>query len=263
MDDEIENIKNDIKLSGFPLEVFISSILIKNGWNVENQVYYFDEEEKKSRTVDMIGHKSEFRAIGNYDRVNFSLVLDCKKSVTPWVFYTIQRTAEEQFLESLASFKYFSNPDVVKSHTFIEWLTQKCHYSYDNLKELAVNYYEPFKKGEGKAIATAFHQVTKAYEFRLNFTKNFSEHAKKISAIASMRPLFIFYPMVIFDGHLYECKPEGKEINVYRRNHICYSYRHENSYIIDIVEKDYFEEFLKILDSEISCLKEALGKGES
>jgi hypothetical protein len=259
-DKEIKKIKNDIKLSGFPLEVLISSILIKSGWSVENQVYYFDETEKKNRTVDMIATKPEFKEIGDYDRVNFSLVLDCKKSITPWVFYTIEKKAENQILDSLGAFKYFSNPDVAKSRIFIKWLAKNCHYSYVSLKEFAVNYYEPFKNGEGKAITTAFHQVTKAYEFRLNFTKNFT---KAMKTIAPMRPLFIFYPMVVFDGHLYECKPEGKEINVYRRNHLCYSYKQENSYIIDIVEKDYFEEFLKTLDTEISCLKQALEKGES
>src|SRR5208337_978969 len=137
VDEEIKNIKDDIKLSGFPLELLKSSILIKNGWNVGNQVYYFDEAEKKNRTVDIIAHKPEFKVIGDYDRVNFNLVLECKKSTTPWVFYAMEREAEDQILDSIGVIKLFSNPDALKSRDFIKWLEEKCHYGYNYSKDFA------------------------------------------------------------------------------------------------------------------------------
>lgn len=251
VDEEIKKMKSDIERSGFPLEILISSILIKNGWNVVNQQYYFDDAEKKSRTIDIVSHKAEFRTIGDYDRVKFSLVLDCKKSTTPWVFYTMHNEPDEQLLYSIGLIKIISNPDARKSPVFIKWLKKQCHYSFDKTKEFAVNYYEPFKKGGGNAIPTAFYQVTKACNFELNFVRT------SILKIP-MKPLFVYYPVVVFDGHLYECKPEGEEINICRRNHFCYHFSQERNYIIDIVEKDYFEDFLKSLDTEISCLKDAL-----
>ena len=75
-DSEVEEIKADLKKSGFPLEIIVSSILTKKGWTVRNQAYYTDQTENKGRTVDIASHKAEFGTIDGYYRVNLTLIID-------------------------------------------------------------------------------------------------------------------------------------------------------------------------------------------
>jgi len=51
--DTIEPIKKQLLRSGFPLELEVSLILRKRGYEVSNSVYFFDDDEKKAREFDI------------------------------------------------------------------------------------------------------------------------------------------------------------------------------------------------------------------
>ena len=251
-DEEIQKIEQDIRLSGFPLEIEVSSVLQKDGWHVRNQVFYIDDEEGKTRTVDVIAHKAFFEKIGDYDRLNMTLVIECKKSEKPWVFFTTPRIDPGPVdLELLGSIKQFAKPDIIKSLAFAKWLRSESHCSYDKRKEYAVISYEPFKKGKGREILEAIYQVTKALNFQLaEFTKN--------ASLFSMNPVILLYPIVVLDGHLYESRPRTEDMGVRRCGSLQFSVSRKTPFLVDILEKDYLPQFLTAINNDITSLKDFL-----
>jgi hypothetical protein len=250
--EEIQKIKQDIKLSGFPLEIKVSSILEKDGWNVRNQAYYIDEEKGKLRTVDIIAHKAFFEKIGDYDQFNLSLVIECKKSDKPWVFYTTPRDKPTPIdIILLALIKQFTNPDILKSLAFVKWLQHECHYCYEKQEEHAVISHEPFTKGKGREILGATYQVTKALKYQLN-------EFRRAASLVQMYPIFILYPIIILDGHLYRSKPQNGDMELQRSSSLQYFISRKEMYVIDLFESDYLPEFLKKINNDITSLKEAL-----
>jgi len=256
---EIRNIKKDIELSGFPLEIQVSSILRNKNWGVQNQAYYLDKEKKIARSVDVIGNKGLIEPIGNYDRLHVSLIIECKRSPSkPWVFYTSQRDPRAIDLESIGVLKFFEyTNNIFSKRPFIDWIVNSCHYSTD-YTDFAVNWYEPYKKGKGRAIKTAVHQVTKATNYNLEEMKDVYE---KLHGRTSFRPFFLRYSVIVFDGKMYECIPQEKDIEVRRRSSFLYSYgSHQKINFIDILEIGLLEKYVERIDREISDLKQALAQ---
>lgn len=245
---EIERVKEDLKKSGFPTEIWVSSILLKHGWDVQNQVYYLDAEENKGRTVDVVAHKAFFETMGKHDRLNFSLVIECKKSEKPWVFYSSSREPLVAFIHSIAAIKEVSHPDTSKSTAYRKWIGD---FHYTKCKNIAVNSNEPFTKGQGNSITTAIHQVTKATTFLF-------EEVKKSVNLITMLPVSVYIPLIIFDGNLYECQPKADDLEVVKRSSFLYSIVSQNVFLIDILELSFLDEYLDMLDSEVLSLKDAI-----
>jgi hypothetical protein len=89
-------------------------------------------------------------------------------------------------LESIAALKFFEyTNDVFTKKPFINWITNSCHYM--DYTDFAVNWYEPYKKGKGRAIKTAIHQVTKATKYTL---EKHREIYRKLHGKTPFRPFF-------------------------------------------------------------------------
>lgn len=256
-DQEISKIKKDIKLSGFPLEIQVSSILRKKNWGVQNQVFYLDRDKQIARTVDVIGNRGLIEPIGDYDRLHVSLIIECKRSPSkPWVFFTSKRDQRATDLESIAALKFFEySNNVFTKKPFINWITDSCHYR--DYTDFAVNWYEPYKKGKGRAIKTAIHQVTKATNYILE------EHGGiygKLHGKTPFRPFFLHYSIIVFDGQMYECIPHDNDIEVTRRNSFLYSHNEKPINFVEILEISLLEKYVDRIEQEISELKQALSQ---
>lgn len=93
-----KRIIDDIKRSGIPTEIRVSSILRRNGWDVANQLPY--DDSGTIRPIDIIA----FKAIS--PNMGLGLVIECKKSEKPWVFYMLQKEGQElqRFLSGASMF---------------------------------------------------------------------------------------------------------------------------------------------------------------
>jgi hypothetical protein len=132
--------------------------------------------------------------------------------------------------------------------------------SIKNLKKFAINYYEPLKKGGGIDILTAFHQLTKSVDFMMTKDDEFTSLFLKTMPNQPNHPLFIHYPIIVFDGHMFEYIIEDDDCQLKRRENLTYHLCQNNFYFIDIVEKAYFANFLEQIDKEFSDLICNLGK---
>jgi urate oxidase len=251
----IKDIKEDIKKAGFPLEISISTILKKKGWNVENQVFYFDKEKRKNRTIDILAQKTISENVGSLSSLEYSLVIECKKSEKPWVFYTNPRNANLADVDTYVVQHILTKHPIYKHKLYVDWIKKDHHQSYSHVKEIAVNAYEPFKKGKGKSIPTAFYQVSKALLSRRDKMEDM--FFRSTAKIVGERLFFILYPVVVFEGSLFSCIPTADDVNVIDQSYFCYSFSPaKETFWIDIVEANYFEKYLDMLDSEILALIE-------
>jgi hypothetical protein len=108
---EEQKIREVLEKSGFPLELQAGSIIEKelgseHNWQISYNAYYRDEEESKSREIDI---RAMWFSSYNKDiefRVAPTILVECKKSTNcAWVFFG--RKSESVFRESLSRGEFF------------------------------------------------------------------------------------------------------------------------------------------------------------
>jgi len=101
---EEERIIRDLEESGYPLEITTSLTLESKGWDVINQGGYFDIEIPKWRTIDIIATKNvSMPEPSVYERLHITLIIECKKTRKPWVFWVRKKMGMRIFAPIAAS----------------------------------------------------------------------------------------------------------------------------------------------------------------
>jgi len=254
MTDEIKKIMKDISSSGLPLEIEISSFLVNNDWKVRNQVNYIDEDTGKERQIDIVAHKAVFEEFKNHDRLNFTMVIECKRDLKPWVFFTTakEKDAFARLIVDSNNQKFFSYPALRKSPHHLGF---NIHYSKMS-GERAVIHYEPFKGTNGKKekILDAKYQVTKGLQAQLEETKKYQTFALKRRI--QQKPVVLYFPVICFEGSLYQLKFEDNDLKLIPVEYLQYPFRHAGtSFLIEVVTKKYFPDYLKTLDEYFEVVK--------
>jgi len=247
-----DKIIGEIKNSGFGLEINSALLLNKNDWQTTLNSRYFNSDLNGFREIDIVAVRENKRMKGVED----CLIIECKKSEkNPWVFFnknitgvstpfnlTIVAAGDgshyKQF-EKLAKEHYYTKNPV---HTYY-----MVAYANDNNK----------KRG---MINQALDQVLNSLMFLFEQEYLFLEKYK----IASAK---IMYPVIVLDGQLLSAIVSKDDIAVSEASHVqLHIVRQEKNtidipwskemmrilksktFVIDIVQKDYFEEFLKNFD---------------
>jgi len=254
----IDKVKKDIQKSGFPLEIEVTSVLKSFGWEVVNQGFYLDELENKPRTIDMLATKfPKTTATKYFTNANVHLIIECKKSEKPWLFYTTVSKSIPKIIEVLRVKGYtvtseLSRKEYKSSKEFFKEIVNlfsKSHYFSQGSNRECVIPYDPFKEGKGQQIVTAINQVIKSAKYQL---KLLSEAYSKIN----LHPLIIIYPLVVFEGTLLECRLEKTDFEIMEAKYVRYVMQeHPISHIVEIISKDFLEDYLRMLDDEIEIIK--------
>lgn len=274
--DEKESILNVIKKSGYPLEIKTTEILGKYKWTVNNQSIYFDEDEKKFRTIDIKAFKLiQINKPSYYNKLHFEILIECKvgksrnkkdkEGDNPWVFYVREKSKhhilENDFVSPLYFLKFKSYPSEVDTKLIESFKDTLIHFKQE--KDFAVIGIEPFnqRSNQEPQIFKAKLQITKALAYEEKTMSNIISKAGEI--LSDFSVFSIIYPIIVFDGKLY--KYYGKD-NLEETDYVQYLVEYyrdieflKTSYaLIDIVKIDYLEEFLKKIDGEIEALKEKI-----
>ena len=259
--DEVEKIKEEIEKSGFPLEIEVSKVLKRHEWRVLNQQYYFDRDERKGRTIDVMAYVAEHSEIGDYKPFHVSLIIECKSSSTPWVFWTTQKD-KKLFSFPFMLVKHWARPRGItpgrkRYDDWLKWMPYSHIYS-PNLDRVALIHYEPFKKGKGRKIFEASNQVMKALSFEL------MRHKKLALLMPNLHALFILYPVIVFDGRLFELRVENGDLKVLPVEYLQYwTSTLREDFLIDVIKKEFLSTYLEELKAEINKMKVELEKQAS
>lgn len=272
---EIEkHLLEEIEKTGYPLEIEISSILDENNWFVLNQDYYRDEEQDKERTIDLFAVNVESYA-GRMDEykpfaLSTDMVIECKKSNThAWIFFTIPEIYRTpyftgqtfEFLDAFADAKYSVLEEILPS---FRDMRGESFLHYDKFQRIAVTSHEIrldkkiAQKGRNE-IFESRNQIVKCISY------HFGGLRKHVKAGSPSKLIRFFFPVIVFEGRMYECIVEKGKLNLMEKNHILFRthYRpkyHASplSYGIDVVKREYFRTFLKDIKADIHFLEERL-----
>lgn len=241
--DERESILKEMVTHGFPLEIEVTSLMSKRGWNVINQAYYKDEDTGKMRTVDLWAILSCHPKTGRHDLVHISLIIECKKSVKPWVFYTRKKEMYDRL-----SVNHWSESQK------LEWLTHTHHNTEDH-NEIAIIPFEPFQGKNKSDILEASMQVLKALTFK---KKELVELHQKLKV--KKNPLCLLYPVIVFDGNLWKCELQKGNPEISIIQYMEYKIDYNGPIVVDIVQKAYLPNFLETLEKEFKLISDTVEK---
>lgn len=233
-----------MEAQGFPLEVRTSEVLKAHHWKLVNQYAYLDYEEQKFRTVDVVASKVLFgdKKMG----INLELIIECKKTDKPWVFYAsnydLSNTETKRML--FASFQYFLN-----EKSFPKKITKKLddlimkyfslHFKSPILGKVAYIPFEPFTKGKGRNIHKARMQVC-------NTILYLKQHSETIQINFPYGDILI--PFIVLDGQPYAYE-DGK-LNAEKGFYYNVIYAN-SSFMIEIVTTDFLGTYLDFIGQEI------------
>jgi hypothetical protein len=265
---ELDYLKEKIEASGFPLEIEVSNYL-DSEYSVYNTYYYFDAESKQGRSIDIVAEPKFLELVPlktSRAFANISVAIECKKSNThAWILFT--RPAKKSF-----RWREFSGqikttiPCSSQPPPFEDWLyaqLMEVHH-FNKFERIAIDYDEikkekylkPNDKERGRNdIFEAITQLSKFVCFEIH--QILEAYAK--SRMKSQGEMFLFVsPVIVFDGELIEAFHSSNEMRLEHANHILlktnylcpYCHRIE-SFLIDVVHRSYFEEYMKIFKNDV------------
>lgn len=98
---ENEHVAEEIRKSGFPLEIDIAETLERHNWEVMPSVFYYDLDDSEFKEVDLLAYKtvgSSLQDSPNYPYVvRIALVIECKKREKGiiWIFFPRPRKPDD------------------------------------------------------------------------------------------------------------------------------------------------------------------------
>lgn len=251
------------------MEIEISNLLDKGRYAVFNTQYYFDEEEKQGRDIDIYAMPLECHPLEEKLApfiVRTELAIECKKSEThAWIFYTRPRLPMSSIHMSGQYRTSVPEPEKFSTESF-QWLLKRKFLDllYDKFERIAVAYDEiKIKKTSSSARKEIFEAVNQLVKFTCY---EMHQIFRRISKTSSQREfIIIFFPIVVFDGDMFEANFDSGEPILERKNHIllktryrCPHYEEVDSFTLDIVHRSYFSEFMKKLETYFYVLRELM-----
>ena len=248
-----KKIHEEIIKTGYPIELKVGNMLTKRKWNVSYNKYYLDQDEQKGREIDIVGFRNN--RCKNKTEIGFFSVAEIKKSLKyKWVIFS-GRIMFNDFLAGTARMHFGIN---CKMSDFLTIEEIEKDSGLSNYKRAGRSYWEAFKEGEkgSKDIFNALTKTIKASEYLLGINKKSGKNLRKDDE----KLIYLFEPIIIFDGDLYEAFLDEKDdIKLEKVNRILVSFDYKSpaynrySYGVQIITlpelQNYILEKEKWLDS--------------
>jgi hypothetical protein len=261
MNEQFKNkIIDDIKQTGFPVELKAASMLERSEWRIIQNSTYVDYDHTKSREIDITARRLFH---GRTDNTLFviNLIIEVKKSEKrPWIFFTTPNTRPP--------YQTFLGPSygqIIHTTNFnAKNLSPKdfmIDFPRNQESEVSTSFYEAFKSpDEPSKIYEAVLSATKAavYEKRMESGEHFlsqseiESNAKKEYRKDLPESLDVFIPIVILDGTMCKAKiSDDDQISIEQCSYIPLVFSHSSniyeyylSFYPEVMTIDYFEKFL-------------------
>lgn len=257
-----KKIREYILKTGYPLEIEIGNILRKNGWLVGNQWPYLDKKDGKIRAIDILA----MRMRPQQPQLGLLMIVECKKGEKhEWAFYTQQK--ENEFLPMTGALvdlvRKLAKPPIsdklrqlYANATLGELFALKTHSSalLSRLSELHL-LDKNIKIGVCNVVPSAKDDFFEATQQLISTFENMGEGIKS----------FIVFPVVVFDGEIYEFFQQENDLKVLPINHVQFVSFEKSMTpcMIDVVRKTYFPTFLQIIENDFMILSDIISyKGE-
>jgi len=269
-----------VKKSGYPLEIEISDVLERENFVVFNTQYYFDEERKQGRDIDI--YALPLKPDTADDRIrplilSTDVAIECKKSEThAWVFYTRPRIPMSSIYISGQFRTTVPQPEEFTTDSFEWFLQQECLVlHYDKFERIAVAYEEIKKKKiekeagksgkDGSSRREIFEAVNQLVKFICYELHRWHDRTTMLTGTQNLEYMMIFFPIIVFDGDMFEAFLASGEPVLKSKTHLlldthyrCPYCEEVESFNIDIVHRSYFNEFLRTMKEHFYKTMEAI-----
>lgn len=201
-----KSILKELAKTGYPTEILAARELQSDDWGIIHNPAYIDERDHASREYDIRAFKRwEVQSATTEFYIGVSLLVECKKSEKPWVFFT---TPESDFLHRQGEYikgcsgqkRIIRSKHYSEAYVADDELAEFHHYFQSG--HLARSYHEPFKGKErgdySPMIFDAIMSCVKATLFHL-------------SGRGFDKSLSLYYPVIIFDGNLFSADVRSTE----------------------------------------------------
>jgi len=246
----LDRVAEDIQKSGFPLELHVLNICSSRNTGRLPSVRY-----------EYLGQLREIDLITNFETIKFkssqrnapqhtvtSLIIECKKSSSkPWVFFTSEDYAFREFLVSYLHYVsefdlHFKEQAEIPLLARIVSQVKLTQYANSRLAK-CVSYYEAFRDKDRpsdiyKAVDSVITYLSYSHEIRKERREEFGVFSN------------FFLPVIVLEGDLMEASLIDNAIKVVKKKHLQLRTLHrEKTYLIDIVTKDHFSDFLAEIEN--------------
>lgn len=239
-----EKIKKELLKSGFPLQIFCQRCLLRNKWGMSGSEHMiFDDESKKE--IDTHGYFQ--KELNKNTTIFYILHVECKKNHdNPWVFF------KEEYPEIHLLIEYENI--AFKNHAIeIPYRIEGLHFHHTPVSSI----YTMAFQSKGNQIHEAISSVLSSYQFDIEFSRKHRRARKPKYKVISVNFLII-----LLDGKLYLATVEKDDsINLAEKKHIIYYHREVKyprfrHYNIEVVTKDYFPNYLRLLNKDRKLISE-------
>lgn len=262
-----KQIKDAIEKSGYLLEQRICPIIDKYGFFTIPNDQYQDQDTGKSREIDVHAiklnslYRKEFQ-----DTFKIILLIECKNNSTPVVFFSHLSPVPKGVFGYINLNGY---PDGIYNKetnyiTFVEdyFHFEKFHHNY-KVEWFASQFCQlkPRKGGKKQKIEwTASHGgLYESIESLVKATYYYSSELKNGIVLDEDTKDFIhlgmIYPVLLFAGKIFDYRIYGKKYRLYKKKHLTLYKTIESktlrgTYHIDVIQEDYLQKFLDIIEEE-------------
>jgi len=283
MSDIKKKVEEAINSSGYPLELFTGSKLSEMGEIVWYNEYFFDYDLQLARSIDLFVPAFPKKKVLLKSDLFSRIAIECKKSPdTAWVFLEADEPVMEDFMGQFVDFTQILNNQYSVRHLL--WNIDEnfnLHYSPTEPAKLAKNFqvvkigdkdlFDPIGKASKRkdTIFEAINQVTKFICYQI---KNEEKRCLvKWHKSSKIEPNFhIYFPVIVFDGPMYNGVLEGDKIKLNEIDHVLLQHNYQPIYsdkplpfYIDIVRKEKLLDLIQLLQKDVENILNQISKGKN
>jgi len=239
----LNRIADDVRRSGFPLEVHVLNVCsTKNTGRMPSLRYEHKGEPRELDLLaffDTIEKKAKGKAAPQHTATH--LIVECKKSEEkPWVFFSSPSYAfkdQADFLKYASDFDpYFSRRGLPPLLSQVRPRINNSHYANPTMPR-CIAYYEAFK---GTSGLNEIYRAIDSVVTYLSYTHESHLQRERETGIYTA----FYLPVVVLDGYLFEVSMQGDQVHVLERQHLqLRTFQGGEVHIIDVVTREHFEQF--------------------
>lgn len=262
-----EKILNAIKNSGYLFEQEVGSIFEKGGFNIKTNVAFNDEDEDKSREIDVMAFRRSYYNEEKKISVAIRVLCECKNNMHPFIFICRNKSTGDgsyeppnfQFPFDEYKTQVDGKPNSYRITSGFNYFGLNRHFPFHQTDYKAVQFCKMVRKG---SEWTAQHEGI--YDSILLPLIKCLEYYKKYDGeyknSGGWKHYSIYFPLVVLNAELYAIKSHISSTNIEETPYISYlrdihSKKMKGTYLIDFVNvnglPEYFENIFKFLNDFI------------
>lgn len=262
MNDVREFIKGELKKKGYSLENYVQSLLVSKKWRVQPHAYFLDKDTGKGRELDLKAFNDNF--VSDHWRARFvlNLLVQCKKLPgNAWIFFSAPERPQHGIIEASNLAKSLNLPRFF-------WVFDKDGTHFDRSDMLATNYCEVItdETKSNKRVDNIWECVVSLIKATSQeFEQDDADNKQYFEEIGSYEEFIknpfemvsIYYPLIVFEGKMYECTFSGEDATVDERGYVSLfvdyeSGRYKGQFHIDIITKERLPEYLENVTTDLA-----------